>query len=86
MRIVGVRGGIYLITVLDVSKVGLQVSCSAAFATGTRVEVRCRGARVEGEVRYSREVRPQEIHLGIEADASEETDLAHLFQINKPRA
>jgi hypothetical protein len=80
MRIAGVRGGIYLITVLDVSKSGLQVSCSAAFATGTRVEVRCRGVRVAGEVRYSREVLPQEIHLGIAADASEEMDLAQLFR------
>ena len=79
MRVVGVRGGIYLVTVLDVSKWGLRISCSVEFATGTRVEVRWRGTNIGGEVRYTREVRVHEFHLGIAADVADGTDLTQLL-------
>ncbi len=79
MRVEGIRGGIYLITVLDVSKSGLRINCSTSLTTGTRVEVRCRGASVPGEIRYARDVGQNEFHLGVEATS--EMDLTQLFQI-----
>jgi len=80
LRIIGVKGGVYLITVIDVSKSGLRLSCSVSLAPGTRVEVRWRGARIEGEVRYAREVQAHEFHLGMAADVGEDQDLTLLYR------
>jgi hypothetical protein len=70
MRVPDVRGGVYLITVLNVSKTGLQINCPTALAAGTRVEIRCRGTAILGEVRYARDVGTHEFHLGILADSA----------------
>lgn len=87
LRIQNTRGGIYVITVLDVSKSGLRINCSTALPYGSRVEVKCKNAKVFGEVRYTREVG-YEYHVGIEADLVEapldavpsaEFDLTTLF-------
>jgi hypothetical protein len=67
MRIGGATTDAYLITVLDVSRTGLRVSCSTALPMGTLVEVQCRGAAVLGEVRYARNTGRDEFHLGVEA-------------------
>ncbi len=67
MHIEGRPGDAYVVTVLDVSKSGLRVSCSSALPIDTRVEVKCRGAAVLGDVRYSRNVGRDEFHLGIKA-------------------
>jgi hypothetical protein len=68
MRIEGVTGGVYVVTVLDVSRFGLRVSCPVGWPLGTRVKVACHGAEVAGEVRYARDVEPDGYHLGIRAD------------------
>ena len=67
MRLRGVRGGAYAITILDVSKMGLRVQCSRAMERGTQVEISCGGVQVFGEVRYSHGMGREEFHLGIEA-------------------
>jgi len=67
MRLQEMRGGIYAVTVLDLSKTGLRISCAKAFASGTRVEVRCLGTKIVGTVKYARGVG-DETYLGIEAD------------------
>ena len=71
LRLERVRGGLYLITVLDLSKSGLRVNSPRAVPRETRVEVRCLGRTVSGVVRFAREVGPREFHLGIEADRAE---------------
>jgi hypothetical protein len=70
LRLVGIRGGVYVITVLDVSKSGLCINCPMGVPQGTRVEVKCHGTMVSGTVRYAREVG-SEFHVGIEADLAE---------------
>ncbi len=87
LRISGIAGGIYMITVLDVSKSGLRIQCSRALDHGTRVEIQCHDFSIFGEIRYSRGMAADEFHLGIEATAvwtaagkqSGELDLLHLF-------
>lgn len=81
------RGGVYAVTVLDVSQFGLRVSCPKSFASGTRVEVKCQKVRIAGTVRYTRDTGG-EIYLGIEAELAQaggveskppELDLTLLF-------
>jgi hypothetical protein len=86
-----VRGGIYAITVLDVSTAGLRITCPKAVLAETRVEVKCQKMKIFGTVRYAREVG-YEFHLGIEADRvddgkskSEEVDLLALFPAGTAR-
>jgi hypothetical protein len=89
LRIAGVAGGIYMISVLDVSKSGLRIQCPRALDHGTRVEVQCHDFSVFGEVRYSRGMAADEFHLGIEATEvrtaagmqAGELDLLHLFPV-----
>ena len=92
LRLEHVHGGLYLITVLDLSRSGLRINCPKAVARETRVEVQCLGRRVSGVVRYTREVGPREFHVGIEADRAETNgvvwsdgtlDLTALFQISR---
>jgi PilZ domain-containing protein len=75
LRLLETRGGIYAVTVLDVSKTGLRISCPKPFASGTRVEIRCRSTKILGTVKYVREVR-NETYLGIEADLPDTTSTA----------
>jgi hypothetical protein len=70
LRLLETRGGIYAITVLDVSKTGLRISCPKPVASGTRVEFRCQSTKILGTVKYAREVG-NETYLGIEADPSD---------------
>jgi PilZ domain len=89
LRISGAVGDAYLITVLDVSKSGMRVSCSTALPVETQVEVQCRGSGVTGEVRYARNVGRDEFHLGIEVknatagarNEEGELDVTRLFQL-----
>lgn len=93
LRLHETRGGIYAVTVLDVSQSGLRVSCPRLIMSGVRVEVTCRDVTIVGIVRYARDVG-DEIHLGIEADLAEtaannsmptELDLTSLFPKDQPR-
>ena len=93
LRLHETRGGIYAVTLLDVSQSGLRVSCPRSIPSGWRVEVSCRNVTIVGIVRYARDVG-DEIHLGIEADPAEtavnkskvtELDLTSLFPNDKPR-
>jgi hypothetical protein len=93
-RLPEIRGGIYVITVLDVSISGLRFTCPRDVPVGSRVEINCQSARVFGTVRYVRELEDV-FHVGIEADLmegagqpkSEEIDLTSLFrrEIRKTR-
>ena len=90
MRIRGKPDQVYVVTVLDVSKSGLRVSCTSALPAATQVEVKCHGAGVRGEVRYCRDVKKNEFHLGIKADGASsgagpqdhKLDLTLLFKLN----
>jgi hypothetical protein len=89
LRIAGIAGGIYMISVMDVSKSGLRIQCPRALDAGTRVEIQCRDFSIFGEIRYSRGMAADEFHLGIEATAvvttegpQSEIDLLRLFPVN----
>jgi hypothetical protein len=90
MRIEGVPGGVYVVTVLDVSKVGLRVSCPVAMPLGTRVKVTCHGADIVGEIRYARDVERDGYYLGVQADQvsragqvqDTEIDLTQVFRVH----
>lgn len=68
LRVQETRGGIYMVTVLDISKSGLRLCCPKLVPPGNRVEVKCQNTKVLGTVKYAREVG-YEWNLGIEADA-----------------
>ena len=81
------RGGVYAVTVLDVSQSGLRLSCPKSLPSGTRVEVKCQKVKIAGTVRYARDAGT-EIYLGIEAELAQaggveykppELDLTLLF-------
>ncbi len=88
MRITGERGGVYVVTILDVSKTGMRISGSVALKSDTHVEIMCRGERISGTVRYARNVGREEFHLGFRADddstgpksAEGDLDLTLLFR------
>lgn len=90
MRIQGKPDHVFVVTVLDISKSGLRVSCASALPADTQVEVKCRGAGVRGEIRYCRDVKKNEFHLGIKADGASsgagpqngKVDLTLLFKLN----
>lgn len=67
LRVPGIKGAFYAITILDVSRSGLRIQSPRAVDAGRKVEVISRDARVAGEVRYSRQVAADEFHLGIHA-------------------
>lgn len=93
LRIQETRGGIYAITVLDVSKAGLRVNCPIAVPSDARVELKVQGSTILGTVRYARSVG-YEFHVGIEAELlqtkigtarGEELDLISLFPADAVR-
>lgn len=93
LRIQEMSGGIYMVTVLDISKSGLRLSCPVPVPSGTRVEVKCQSVKVLGRVKYARE-DGHGFNLGIEADlvetqkgtvAAEELDLMSVFPNNLTR-
>lgn len=93
LRLEGTRG-VYLITVLDLSKSGLRVRSVRSFPAGSRAEVVCQDKKVFGTVRYAREVG-HEFNVGIEADRVEapggtrvsgDLDLTALFPIESRRS
>ncbi len=75
--------GAFVITILDVSQQGLRIRSSRPLPDGTSVEIRCRGKRIVGEVRYARGMNEAEVHMGVRADSvdglSEDVDLTLLF-------
>jgi hypothetical protein len=89
LRIEGVAGGVYVVTVLDVSKFGLRVSCPIALDLGTRVKVACHGVEIAGEIRYARDVERDGYYLGLRAETVSraghpldgEIDLTAIFRI-----
>jgi len=91
MRIEGVSGGVYVVTVLDVSKFGLRVSSPIAMPLGARVKVACHGAEITGEIRYARDVEPDGYYLGVLADSVSrgglplpgDIDLTALFRVRR---
>ena len=96
LRLDGARG-VFLVTVLDLSKSGLRFRSSRTFPAGARVEVKCGDKRIFGVVRYAREVG-HEFNVGVEADrveapngavvAGDDLDLTAIFPIEskRPRA
>lgn len=90
LRVDGVAGGVYVVTILDVSKFGLRVSCPVALALGTRVKVSCHGAEIIGEIRYARDVERDGFYLGVLADKvaraghvqDGEIDLTRIFRLH----
>jgi hypothetical protein len=91
MRIEGVSGGVYVVTILDVSRFGLRVSCPIAMPLGTRVKVACHGVEIAGEIRYARDVEPDGYYLGVLADGVSraglvqpgDIDLTSLFRVRR---
>lgn len=88
LRVEGAPGG-FPTLVLEVSKAGLRVRCPSALSEGTRVSVLCRKVAAFGQVRYAREVAPDQFDLGIEVDdalprdePAGEIDLTLLFGLN----
>jgi len=72
------------IKILDVSMSGLRIRCRSAFQMGTRLELLYRDTTISGEVRYAREVGPDEFNMGLSVDAvtregGAEADLATVF-------
>lgn len=87
LRLPEVRGGIFLVTVLDLSKTGLRITCPRALPSGSRLELKFNDVTVFGVARYSRAVE-EEFQAGIEADGvkqstgefqSSDLDLTLLF-------
>ena len=86
-----IEGGSHLqsVTVLDVSRSGLRVRSGTAVNTGSRVEVLYGNVTVLGEVRYARELAPDEFNIGVSADCmaggdqvrNGDLDLTMLFQM-----
>jgi hypothetical protein len=80
----------FLVTVLDVSKSGLRVSCSTAASAGKKVTVNFRGAIVSGEARYCRGISANDFNIGIEAASgsaelvSESGELDVTLMFNRP--
>ena len=70
LRVPDIRGGVYLVTVLDISKGGLRVDCPRPLPDGTRVEVKFNNSTVFGTTKYARPVNEQ-FHVGIEADRAQ---------------
>jgi hypothetical protein len=68
MRVEGKTGAVYVVTVLDVSRSGLRISCPISLPLETRVNLKCHGAEISGEVRYARNVGYYGFHLGIKAN------------------
>ena len=90
LRLPGVAGGIYIITVLDVSKSGMRVQCPRSLNVGTAVEIRSNNCEVFGEIRYSRPVDKDGFHLGLEASRVKtrkgfepEVDLLRLYPVRR---
>jgi hypothetical protein len=68
LHVEGSTSAVYVVTVRDISKSGLRISCPVPLRDGIRIEVDCCHTRVAGEVRYCREVFADEFHVGIKAD------------------
>jgi hypothetical protein len=89
MRVEGQAGGVYVVTVLDVSKSGMRVSCPISLPLETPVTVRCHGAEISGNVRYARNIGFYGFHLGIKANVvsrggqieNADFDLTELFRV-----
>jgi hypothetical protein len=68
MRIEDGPEGVYSITILNVSKTGLRVSCPTKPSPHAHVEITCGSAKISGTIRYVRELSQDEFNLGISAD------------------
>jgi hypothetical protein len=59
---------VHAVTVLDVSRSGLRIRAGIPVPTGSRVDVLYGNVTVSGEIRYARELAPDEFNMGINAD------------------
>ena len=83
---------VHLIKVLDVSRTGLRIRFEMPLPAGTAVQILYRGAAVSGQVRYARELGPDEFNIGINAESmtvlgqtiTDAMDLALLFSDASP--
>jgi len=56
------------VTILDVSTSGMRVRTAFFIKTGSRVDIVYKNATISGEIRYTRELAPDEFNVGINAD------------------
>jgi len=68
-----------VVMIVDVSNMGLRVTCPEALPTGTQICIQVRGLELAGEVRYAREIDPGEFHLGIQTAAENGSALLQLL-------
>jgi len=78
LQVVGAVGAVYVVTVRDISKSGLRVSCPVSLSDGLRVEVSCCDTSIYGEVRYSRAVGADDFYVGIKGESG--IDLAPFLE------
>src|SRR5690242_9715331 len=83
MRVLGPAGGAFVITILDISEKGLRIRCPRPLPDRTPIEIRCRGTMIGGEIRYSRAMDANDVHVGILATSvggkPDDFDLTLLF-------
>jgi hypothetical protein len=60
---------VHAVTILDVSRSGLRLRSGVAMPTGARVEVVYGNVTLLGEIRYARELAPDEFNMGFNADS-----------------
>jgi hypothetical protein len=93
LRLEETRGGVYAVTVLDVSASGLRISAPKPLPANSRVEIRFQNLKIFASVRYTRELGGA-FYLGVEADlvetpagrlAAPDFDLTSLLQSERPR-
>lgn len=77
LRVEGSRP--YLITILDVSRNGLRVSCPEQLAAGIEVSIRLCNVDVPGEIRYAHIALDGEYHLGIRTAPDRDSQLFSLL-------
>jgi hypothetical protein len=93
LRVQGYEG-VFLVTVLDVSRSGVRLSTSAHLIPGTSIELICQGVPIAAEVRYVRNTGKDEYHVGVLAQPHSpgprardgSLDLTLLFPANRPRS
>jgi hypothetical protein len=77
------------VTVLDVSRLGLRIRTGFFIKTDSRVDIVYKNATISGEIRYTRELAPDEFNVGVNADRltgmdqpeAGDLDLALLFNL-----
>jgi hypothetical protein len=68
LEVKGLAANIYIITVLDIARCGLRVTCPVSVPVGSRVVVTSCHTDIVGEVRNTRAMGVNEFWLDIKAD------------------